>query len=323
MKKTDVMKHLGIVGSLAALAVFFAGYQVVASFIMIPVILALSFSPSKSGILFLLALTISMSTAGFLIDYPFHKFPAAFISLLVITITMQLRSWFFSQMNLYKVLPLEATLINLAVAGFIIGGILIPYTWQQWVGVGPIMLLYAWFSVIIYKDRAQARDMVAKNNVAPGKAAPDFTLNDQNGNPVTLKDILKTQHALLIFVRGDWCPTCHMMLRGYVKNKDVLAQKNVRIVGIGPDPVGVNKEIMSRIDENSLMLSDDEQSVAGLYSNAIQANNPVTQKLYKNGIPLPASFLVHQSGQIIYTSRSDKAAEILQPDKIFEVLATM
>jgi hypothetical protein len=42
--------------------------------------------------------------------------------------------------------------------------------------------------------------------------------------------------------------------------------------------------------------------------------------MYKNGIPLPASFLVHKNGTIIYTSSSDKAAEILQPDKIFEVL---
>jgi hypothetical protein len=45
--------------------------------------------------------------------------------------------------------------------------------------------------------------------------------------------------------------------------------------------------------------------------------------MYQNGIPLPASFLVHMNGNIIYTSRSDKAAEILQPDKIFEVLASI
>lgn len=323
MKKTDRAKYIAIAMSIISLAIFYAGYQLVASFIMVPAIIILSFSPSKSGNLIFVAMIITMGTAGFITDYPLTKFPPALVFLLLITFTMQVRSLFFSKMYLYVALPLEAVMINICFVSFIISGILVHYTWQQWVGAGIPMLLFAWFSTVIYKDRAQARDMVKVADVSMGTKAPDFTLNDQNGNPATLSEILKTQHALLIFVRGDWCPTCHMMLRGYVKNKEVLAQKNIRIVGIGPDPIGVNKEIMSRIDENSLMLSDDEQQTAAKYTKALQQNNPVTKNLYKNGIPLPASFLVHQNGTIIYTSRSDKAAEILQPEKIFEVLDKM
>jgi len=82
-------------------------------------------------------------------------------------------------------------------------------------------------------------------------------------------------------------------------------------------------QIMSRLDPNSFLLSDTDQTVTTQYVMELQANNPVTKSLYKKGIPLPASFLINKNGQIIFSSRSDKAGEILQPDKIFEVLQSL
>jgi peroxiredoxin len=322
MKRSDKAKYAGIIISLIALAVYFAGFKMVAPFLLIPAVWVVGMSPSKSGNLFFAASFLSLASAGFAIDYPYHTYPAATVSFVGIACVMQLRNWFFSQMYLSKTLAMEAVLINLFVVVFFLGAYLTGYNTVQWISGSLVAVMFSFFSFVIYKDRAQARDMVRDGKIISGKA-PDFTLEDQNGNKVNLKEILEKQHALLIFVRGDWCPTCHMMLRGYVKNKELLASKNIRIVGIGPDPAGINKEIMSRIGDDSLMLSDNEQATAAQYSQALQANNPITQKMYKNGIPLPASFLVHQNGDIIYTSRSDKAAEILQPDKIFEALASL
>ena len=38
-----------------------------------------------------------------------------------------------------------------------------------------------------------------------GRQAPDFTLSDANGTPVTLSEVLKNHHAaVLIFYRGYW-----------------------------------------------------------------------------------------------------------------------
>jgi len=40
--------------------------------------------------------------------------------------------------------------------------------------------------------------------VAVGEAAPDFTLEDQNNNKVTLSDARGTSPVVLVFYRGYW-----------------------------------------------------------------------------------------------------------------------
>jgi peroxiredoxin len=323
MKKTDRPKYITLAICCVALATFAAGYQTIAAFISIPAIFVIGFTPNKSGLFFTVAVFFSMFTTGFLVDYPYNKFPAASISLPAVPLILHIRTWFFEKLAIYKVRFFELITLQIACLGFFAGAFIAGYSWSQWVAGGIPALLYLLFSVVIYQDRNIARLMVEKMDTKPGKQAPDFILPDQNGNEVSLKSILEKNHALLIFVRGDWCPTCHMMMRGYIKNKEKFMEKNVRIIGIGPDPVGVNRDLMNRIDESSVMLSDADQQTAFKYSGALQDNNPSTKNMYQNGIPLPASFLVHMNGNIIYTSRSDKAAEILQPDKIFEVLASI
>ncbi len=323
MKKIDQGKYLCIAISTISLVLFVCGFQLVAGILAALSNLMIGINKHKSGGFFTIASFICYVIAGITVDYPFINFPSTLVFLVLIGITLNIRNWFFEKMFLYRFPKFELIAINLWVLCFIIFAILNKYSLQQWLIGGSSVILFVFFSLVIYKDRNDARLQVSNLKYKTGVAAKDFSLYDQNGNLVTLKKLLETQHILLIFVRGDWCPTCHMMLRGYFKNKEKFAEKNIKIVGIGPDPQGVNKEIMSRIDENALMLSDDGQETSVVYSNELQGNNPITKSLYKNGIPLPASFLVHQNGNIIYTSRSDKAAEILQPDKIFEVLKTL
>ena len=40
------------------------------------------------------------------------------------------------------------------------------------------------------------------NRLKAGDTAPDFTLPDHTGRPVTLSEILRQQHALLVFNLG-------------------------------------------------------------------------------------------------------------------------
>lgn len=153
-----------------------------------------------------------------------------------------------------------------------------------------------------------------------GKAAPDFELPDQNGNMVKLSDYRGRHPVLLIFVRGDWCPGCHMMLRTYERNRLKFLEKGIHVLGVGPDDISVNKDMVQRIGVAYKMLSDDRQQVSTQYG--VVYNNPIIELSidYAEGIPLPASFLVDVDGVIRYVSRPDRVGEFLDPALIFGVL---
>jgi cytochrome oxidase Cu insertion factor (SCO1/SenC/PrrC family) len=51
---------------------------------------------------------------------------------------------------------------------------------------------------------SQALPAADLNRVKAGDAAPDFTLEDQDGKPVTLSDYQDKKTVVLVFYRGHW-----------------------------------------------------------------------------------------------------------------------
>ena len=99
----------------------------------------------------------------------------------------------------------------------------------------------------------------------------------------------------------------------------ILQEKNVTLLCIGPDPVGVNKKMAEKIGVNYSILSDEGQKVVVQYTVELQPPLPNIPKSYK-GIPLPASFLIDKEGFIRHTSRVDHVGEVLSPEDIFITL---
>jgi peroxiredoxin Q/BCP len=157
--------------------------------------------------------------------------------------------------------------------------------------------------------------------VEAGKPVPDFTLPDQDGKSVSLSELKGKRHLLLLFVRGDWCPSCHIMLRTYEKNREKFQEKDIMILAIGPDPIGVNKKMVLSLGLDYKILSDTTQEVVKRFGIQMQES---TQKAnYEEGIPMPASFLVDKKGIVRFTSRADRAGDFLNQNKIFEVLPSL
>jgi len=157
--------------------------------------------------------------------------------------------------------------------------------------------------------------------VKVGDVAPDFELPSTKGTWVRLHSYFPRNPVLLLFVRGDWCPGCHMMLRTYERHKHRFYEKNVIILGIGPDPLGVNQAMIERLGVSFLMLSDENFTVIRRYGNTYQ--NEFLQKTaagYEAGIPLPAAYLIDRYGIVRYISSSEYVGEFLDPNTIFPVL---
>ncbi len=197
----------------------------------------------------------------------------------------------------------------------------VPFTWSSHLFPLVIFGSGVFLCVSYMQDAVMMRRSTRHGyHVQPGMVAPDFILSDQQGGSVRLSEHKGRHPVLLIFVRGDWCPGCHMMLRTYEKNNARFKARGVHVIGIGPDSVEVNRDMVQRIGVGYQLLSDSTQEVSQRYG--VVYDNPAIEAMvdYAEGIPLPASFLVDISGTVRYVSRPDRIGEFLDPTLIFGVL---
>lgn len=211
-------------------------------------------------------------------------------------------------------------LVASTVAAYAIAPVL-HYDWQAYAFPAPILVFSAILMRGIIKDRKQLLAHTKGGyKVQIGNEASDFALPDQNGSIVRLSDYRDKRHLLLIFVRGDWCPGCHMMLRTYEKNRERFQSKNIMLLAIGPDPMDVNKEMMSKLGLEFKVLADEGQRIAMEYGVQLKEYEHILEDTYEEGIPLPASFLIDINGIVRYVSRPDKVGEFLNPSMIFPIV---
>lgn len=198
---------------------------------------------------------------------------------------------------------------------------------QDWILLFPvyiILMLLMMHTYIIVKN-AFMLEKGAKGgyNAKAGVKAPDFLLPDQFGNGISLSDFKGKRHVLLIFVRGDWCPYCHITLITYMREKEKFKEKNILLMAIGPDPVGINREMAQKLGLDYLVLSDEKMLVAQEYGIRLPDFELPMATLHDEGMPLPASFLVDKTGTVVYTSRSENPGEFLDPYLIFPIVENL
>ncbi len=268
--------------------------------------------------IFLAALAIGLS-----IDNFSSQIPLITLSLLFVNFSQFFRVMFkkyFSEENHQWI---DGVTLLLGFALYFSGNFMYDYKWfLGWILPAPIYV-FLLFKVIsgMKFHKIQMGFARKKMGIDTGKPAPHFSLPDQDGNTVDLLDFKEKRHLLVIFVRGDWCPSCHMKMRTYQKHSDKFMDKNVVLLAIGPDPIGVNREMARKLGIEFKVLSDEGQTTAMKYS--VQLPSSVVGEKYKPGVPLPASFLIDKTGIVRYASSPEKIGEFLNPSAIFSILDSL
>ena len=257
---------------------------------------------------------------GFSLDLPFHHFPFLTLALLLAGFGSILRIVFFTTFSYTGYSWFEPLMFCLSLVVYIFGNIFVAYGWQGYTFPAPILLFAALLGWGILKDKKQLKIHSGGYRVQIGKPANEFELPDQDGNLVKLSDFKNKRHLLLIFVRGDWCPGCHMMLRTYEKNNAKFQEKNILVMAIGPDPIGVNRGMVEKLGLDFKVLADEGQRTAMVYGVQLKEYDNDFAEKYEEGIPLPASFLIDKNGIVRYVSRPDKVGEFLNPSLIFPII---
>ena len=90
-----------------------------------------------------------------------------------------------------------------------------------------------------------------------GDIAPDFTLNDKDGNAVSLSDYIGKK-IVLYFYPKDNTPGCTRQACAFASSYSAFKDKNVEVIGISRDSVVSHVKFAEKYDLPFILLSDPE-----------------------------------------------------------------
>jgi peroxiredoxin len=147
--------------------------------------------------------------------------------------------------------------------------------------------------------------------IEPGSKAPDFSLPDHDGNPVSLSDFAGRK-LVLAFYPGDFSPVCGDQMSLYQEVLGEIEGKGASLVGISVDSHHSHRAFRERLNLTMPLLSDfhpkgEVSRAYGVYSD----------EYGKSGRAL---VLVDESGVIRWAYESHPL-EVPGANLIFDALA--
>jgi thioredoxin-dependent peroxiredoxin len=100
--------------------------------------------------------------------------------------------------------------------------------------------------------------------LTPGDPAPDFTLPDQEGNPVTLSDF-RGQNVVLYFYPKADTPGCTTQACGVRDHQADYASADAVVLGVSPDAPKKIATFDAKYDLGFPLLGDEDHAVAEAY----------------------------------------------------------
>lgn len=98
-----------------------------------------------------------------------------------------------------------------------------------------------------------------------GNLAPAFSLADQDGKAVTLKQFRDQKNVVLYFYPKAMTPGCTVQACGIRDSQKALAKADTVVLGVSPDPVARLGKFIDKQDLNFTLLSDEDHAVAEKY----------------------------------------------------------
>ncbi|MCI8777375.1 MAG: thioredoxin-dependent thiol peroxidase [Oscillospiraceae bacterium] len=97
-----------------------------------------------------------------------------------------------------------------------------------------------------------------------GLKAPEFTLQDKDGNQVSLTDFAG-QKVIVYFYPRDNTPGCTRQACAFASAYDVFKQHNIAVIGISKDSITSHQKFAAKHDLPFILLSDPELTAIQAY----------------------------------------------------------
>ena len=169
-----------------------------------------------------------------------------------------------------------------------------------------LLLLIVLHSILFAQEKPEGLFINSK--------APDFKANDQFGNEVRLKDVLKDSLVVLIFYRGQWCPYCNRQLKKLEDSLQLIKDKGARLIAVTPEKPEFISKTMEKTKASYPLLYDKEMKIMKAYAVSFEVDDRTVSR-YKNAdidlaiangqkekiyLPIPAVYIISKEGTVLY-----------------------
>jgi peroxiredoxin len=186
-------------------------------------------------------------------------------------------------------------------------------------------------------ERVQASGITAAALKA-GQPAPNFTLPDTFGNPVSFSALLAHGPVVISFYRGEWCPFCNIELRALQQALPTIKQLGATLIAISPEKPD---HAIVATEKNNLtfpVLTDFGNNVARQFGIVFQVGQELqefSKNAFKNDLalrngedsyelPVPATYVIDTSSIIRFAHvEVDYMTSRAEPEEIISALKTI
>ena len=153
-----------------------------------------------------------------------------------------------------------------------------------------------------------------------GRPLPEFSALDEQGNPLRSSD-LKGAPAVLIFVRGNWCPFCNRQVRNLTKYYKEINESGARLILLTPKPLETTRRVADFFDVDFEFWLDESLHVARQLGLLLDAGVPGDfESEYGRDSVWPTSLVVDAGGTIRHTELSRFIADRPDPEKLLRIV---
>jgi peroxiredoxin len=166
-----------------------------------------------------------------------------------------------------------------------------------------------------------------------GDVAPEFTLNDSDGKPVSSRELLAKGPLVVSFYRGVWCPYCNMELQALQSALPEIAARGASLVAISPQTAPNSRKSQRDNKLGFPILSDVKSEVANTFGVRFALQDYLIElyKSFKNDLPalnddpawvlpMPARFVIGADSIIAYAEVNPDYTQRPDPSELLPVL---
>ena len=148
--------------------------------------------------------------------------------------------------------------------------------------------------------------------------------------------LIEKKPSVILFYRGGWCPYCNYELRAFEEVLERIEDLGAQLVAVSPE---TPDDSLTTKDKNELsyaVLSDVGNNVTNDYGLVFSLDERLRPIYDQSGVdlpafngdntfnlPMPATYVINQSGQIVYAFVSEDYTKRSEPSEVVKILTTL